>query len=287
MGGISVRRYSPKPWVYLESWLQGRRCRAEFAHVQAFVLFIGSPRSGHSLVGSLLNAHPNALIAHELDVLRFVDAGYSRNQIYWLLKAKDRQFNRRGCQWTGYDYQVPNQWQGRYENLQVIGDKRGGMSTHRLTLQPELLPRLEALVKVPVRLIHIVRHPLDNIATMLRHNGGTLEDAIANYFAKADTNYRLLRQRPADVLTASLDDVVAQPLRFLTALCEFLKLPTPGSYIADCASIVLPEVRRTRDSISWPAALRQQVIGRAKQYPFLAALVDDSSAAATLRPRAA
>ena len=50
--------------------IDGRWRRHELQSVEAFCIFIGYPRSGHSLLGSLLDAHPEMVIAHELDVLR-------------------------------------------------------------------------------------------------------------------------------------------------------------------------------------------------------------------------
>lgn len=38
----------------------------DFASVRTFVLFVGYPRSGHSLIGSIMDAHPNIIIAHEV-----------------------------------------------------------------------------------------------------------------------------------------------------------------------------------------------------------------------------
>jgi hypothetical protein len=39
-------------------------------------MFIGYLRSGHSLIASLLDAHPNAIATHELDALKFVGARF-------------------------------------------------------------------------------------------------------------------------------------------------------------------------------------------------------------------
>ena len=68
-----LRRY---PATYVSSRLDGFRLRHDFDDVRGFVIFVGQPRTGHSLVGALLDAHPNALIAHELDALKYVAAGY-------------------------------------------------------------------------------------------------------------------------------------------------------------------------------------------------------------------
>jgi len=45
---------------------------ADFSKLRNFVLFVGYPRSGHSLVGSLIDAHPHAIIAHEVKILAYV-----------------------------------------------------------------------------------------------------------------------------------------------------------------------------------------------------------------------
>ena len=65
-------------------------CGDDFATVRAYVMFVGQPRTGHSLVGALLDAHPNALVAHELDALKYVAAGYDRRRLYALLVEQER-----------------------------------------------------------------------------------------------------------------------------------------------------------------------------------------------------
>ncbi len=42
-----------------------------FRSVETYCMFIGNPKSGHSLVGFLLNAHNNAVISHELNALAY------------------------------------------------------------------------------------------------------------------------------------------------------------------------------------------------------------------------
>src|SRR5687767_7508658 len=71
----------PATWVRTRVAARGRD--DQLARVSSYVFFVGYPRSGHSLVGSLLDAHPDMAIAHEMDALRFV-RGYSRNQLFHL-----------------------------------------------------------------------------------------------------------------------------------------------------------------------------------------------------------
>ena len=49
-----------------------------YGRVNSFVQFLSFPRSGHSLIGSLLDAHPNAIVSHELDAMGLVHKGFSK-----------------------------------------------------------------------------------------------------------------------------------------------------------------------------------------------------------------
>lgn len=51
---------------------------------------------------------------------------------------------------------------------QVIGDKKGGPTTSMLGKARGLLDlqELQKTVAVPIRLIHVIRNPFDNIATI-------------------------------------------------------------------------------------------------------------------------
>ena len=100
--------------------------------VETFVLFIGYPRSSHSLVGALLDAHPEIIIPHEYDVLqkwdqfRSAKARENNLQKYFLfyelhkLSVKQATFGIRAKSPVfmegSYNYNVPGLWQGGYHN---------------------------------------------------------------------------------------------------------------------------------------------------------------------------
>ena len=96
-------------------------------------MFVGYPRSGHSLIGAILDAHPNIVLAHELDVLKYIYKTKSEASIFSKIIARSEWFVKNGCIQEGYTYKIPNQWQGKYDELKVIGDKKGGATTRRLT----------------------------------------------------------------------------------------------------------------------------------------------------------
>jgi hypothetical protein len=128
-----------RAWAYLASYYKGRENRRLFDGVETYCMFIGYPRSGHSLIASLLDAHPNATATHELDALKFVGARFGKHQIYELLLDNLRRFAPRGGEWNSYAYEIFQQWQGRFDELRFIDDKKGGYSTLRLAENPDLL----------------------------------------------------------------------------------------------------------------------------------------------------
>ncbi len=265
-----ARRAAIRAGAFLSTYLRARAAGPTFDDVRTVCLFLGYPRSGHSLVGSLIDAHPNAIIAHELNALDYVARGFSRTQLYLLLLDNSRRFARRGRRWSGYDYAVPGQWQGRYARLEVIGDKKGGGTTKSLRRSPELLDRLRSVVVVPVRFIHVIRNPYDNISTMARRSRRSLEKTIEAYFGLcrtvADVKTRL---DPGSVFDLRYEALITDPAARLRDLCGFLGLEVTAAYLDACAAIVFGAPRQTRFDLPWPAAALRTVADRIAQFPML------------------
>jgi hypothetical protein len=221
--------------------------------VKTLCLFIGYPRSGHSLVGSLLDAHPQMAIAHELDALYYLKRGFHPREILYLMLELSRFHGEIGRRWGEYIYDVPGQWQGRYARLQVIGDKKGGMTTMRIARQPALLKEVMTRFGKRKRFVHVLRNPFDNIAAMVQ-KGQPLNGAIAEYFDLARANRTIIKALgPNAVATLHHEDIVADPKGELGRLCRFLGVEPSPDYLDACASIVFPAPRQPRHKIAWPA----------------------------------
>jgi len=128
---------------YPISFYGGLKNRDLFDEVKTFCVFFGYSRSGHSQIGSLLDSHPNMLMAHEVDALKYFYFEFGRNQIFQLILENSSAFTKSGRQWNYYSYRVPNQWQGKFKDLQVIGDKKGEGTTLRFKKAPFLLQNLQ------------------------------------------------------------------------------------------------------------------------------------------------
>lgn len=250
------------------AWAQ-RRYRDAFDRVARFCLFVGYPRSGHSIVGAALNAHRDAVISHELNAPPLILGGCTRNELFARILARAYWFNMRGNE-SNYRYQIPHQWQGRFATLRVIGDKRGGAVTRCIAAHPDFLDRVRRLVGVPLRLVHVVRNPFDNIAAISRWHALSLEDSVEFYFSHCATTAILDTLCDAsEVITLHHEAVIADPRGALADLCRFLDLEIYPGYLDDCASIMLAAPTSPRRNVDWPAALRRDVEQRAREYPFL------------------
>jgi hypothetical protein len=257
-------------------WFLSRRAaarhRARFPEIERFVLFVGYPRSGHSLVGSLLNAHPDIVISHQLNVMRYLRQGFSRDQLYGLIFLADSRFAEKGRTGTKreYDYAVPGQWQGRYRTLRVIGDKRGRTTTDEINADPALLSRLHEMVGVPISIVHVVRNPYDNITTMTKRSRSKLARTVKRYFGLAD-GVTAIRSMVPDSAWHEMrhEDLMASPRPTLEALCRFLEVEPAPDYIDACAGVIYDNPHRSRFDIEWSDELVDDVARRIEAYPFL------------------
>lgn len=274
-----ARNNADLPRSFATSIAAAVRHRKAYEEIEKYCMFIGYPRSGHSLVGSLLDAHPDAVISHELDALRYFKAGFRRDQVFALILEKQRRDAETG-RWSGqYQYQVPNQWQGRYRRLRVLGDKKGGRSTRRMNQDPKLIDRVARMVKLPMRFVHVTRNPFDNISTMLgkKRERGTLDATIEEYFALCrgvvETHRRF---GPEGVIDLRHEDLLADTETFLRTLCGFVDLEAEDDYVKDCASILFASPKRTRDSVDWSDAQVQRVHDGITEFPFLSGYTFES-----------
>lgn len=259
---------------YLSSTWPARRSRELYSEVETYCMFVGTPRSGHSLVGAFVDAHPDAVVAHEQNALKYVQAGFDRERLFHLLIENSRASARDGRREGAYSYAVPGQWQGRHRRLRVIGDKKGGASSRRLARTPGLLGRLRSTVGVPIRIIHVVRNPFDNIATMALQSAarGTVDlSADADHFFERCEGVARLEDdlAPGELYRTTHEEFVADPKAGLEALLRWLGLDPEPDHVSACVATVRPSPHRSRHKVGWPPEVRRDVERRALGFPFL------------------
>ena len=265
---------------YLRS-LKGYAQKSSFGQISTFALFIGYPRSGHTLIGSLLDAHPNMVIAHEMDVLYHFQKGYTVPQIYYLMKENAKAFTESGRKWMGYNYHIPGQWQGKHDTIQLIGDKSGGRTTRRLQLPSnvQLLKQIEEKTGTTIVFIHVIRNPFDIITTMMKRSSSRrdsiptseqLDLKVRHFFKHVDSVEQLKEADKFRIIDVYHEDFVANPRKSLRSICKALAIATTDQYIESCAALVWNKARLSRNTTDlWSEKRIAAIENKIKGYDFL------------------
>ncbi len=262
--------------AYRWSLVAGLRQQEAFRSVTSYCMFLGHQRSGHSVIGALMDAHPQMVIAHELNALKYWAVGFRRSQVFALIVENSRRQAEAGRGESGYSYVVPHQWQGRYDTLRVIGDKDARRDVAQLGLYPQLLDIVRERVGLGIKFIHVVRNPFDNIATLATRE--RIDDTrhpkfaglVKRFFAECATTARLRASAGREsVLDVHHESFVVDPRTSLTQICHFLGLDAPSDYLDDCTSIVYSSPHRSRHDFAWTAETLAHIVEQAAAYEFL------------------
>ena len=271
------------------------------------MLFIGYARSGHSIIGSMMDAHPDMMIAHEYFIFqKWID----QKKLGINLLNKDKLFNElykesfsdqskglrtAGSKTKGYTLQIKNSWQGRFRNLQVIGDKSGGTTSLIFHKSPQVTTRhfheMTKTVGIPIKFLHVIRNPYDIIATEALYRDGPNHSVKSDYdethkmdnrdglwFAarylfdcvsgvqQIKHDWNLSKDNLLEIYT---EDFLVNPKPVIRSICTFLKLDCPEEYVQQCDDKTYKKISRTRDRVLWPSDLLKWIEHSMKKYEFL------------------
>lgn len=217
-----------------------------------------------------MDAHPDMIIAHQANALKAIRYGFRREHLFYFLQKNSQEFFRKGRSQSGYSYLVPDQWQGRYRELKVIGDKFGDHALLEIHRSPDVLKCLADRVRVPIKYVHVIRNPYDNIVTMHKRSRRDLDSTIEHYFRLADDMMRLRDQIDAgSLLDIYHEDFVRDPSGEIRRWCQFLSVDVYEQYVTSCVRILFKKPKKTRYDVQWTSEQTQLVHRRSQNYPFL------------------
>lgn len=242
--------------------------KVPFGSVHTCVMFLGVGRSGTTLVGALLDAHPNVVIANQQNTLKYLyPFAFSRDQMFTLLvrnAAAQAHLGRPGG--GGYSYAVPGQFQGRAEKIEVIGDKsKSAQSVEWLASRPDLLAKLQKTTQARIGLLHVIRNPYDTIARRSLRRRVPLDKISREYFALTRQLQGIFdrvesdRNLDARRISVHLEDLIRNPAAELAGLCGGLGVDPIPTYLEACAGIVREKPSLARNLTAWPSELIEEI----------------------------
>ena len=250
--------------------------------VKTFVFFVGHARSGHSIVGSLMDGHPHMVISHEFDLFTKLSDGSlvpNKSAIFNGLWRNTRRalsgFRAKSTDGKGYTLFVDGLYQGRYiDHIDVIGDKKGDVTTYLLLTKPNkwsnALNVLRSL-NVTLKVIHVIRNPYDNIATALMYlkykdtnfgdikkkkliyefDSGTIKSRINGHFSYHRAIERATKTYNLDLIQIHGKELILDPTGTLLKLCNYLGITCSNNYLEICSNKLYKNESRTRHMIKW------------------------------------
>ena len=189
--------HQPVELLSASSWKEKKYSQMMNA-IKRFVFFIGTARSGHSIVGTLMDAHPHVIIANEYYFYQKWEQFYNTSNQNWpnnlfnLLYSKSKRDvtgNRKNIN-KGYSLKVSNLWQGTVDHyLEVIGDNCAEnvnkLYNRDKNLFQNRLKILQNKLSIPIHVIHVIRNPFDQIATRSLYNYCNYSDTCTHNFKKS------------------------------------------------------------------------------------------------------
>ncbi|XP_065894822.1 uncharacterized protein [Dysidea avara] len=217
-------------------------------NAKTFVFFVGHGRSGSSIIGSMLDSHPHMIIAYQSHILQDIlknpevpTKSFIFNKIWktscYMTVTTGRKETYKDSK-KNYTLFFDGLYQGKYSNyIDVIGDKEAGKISGIFMKDPDqfqtMLSKLQAAVNIPIKVIHPIRNPFDNIATFLlyklnRHNDTAttktklgnqtvaidlkkIDDDIEDYFHRYQAAEEATKMFNLDTIKIHNKDLVMHP----------------------------------------------------------------------------
>jgi len=254
-------------------------------NVKTFVFFLGHARSGHSIVGSLMDSHPHMVISHEFGLFNLLSKkslAPNKSEIFNALWRNTKEslapngLRSNSTSGKGYTLYVDGLYQGRYvDHIDVIGDKKGESTVALLGTNPgkwlnvfKILKSLAGSLKV----IHVIRNPYDNIATLICYASGsdhknfgsfkksnkifnvsskTIVGQIERYFRYFQAIVDAKKKYDLIVVEIHNKNLVSDPRGTLLKICNDLGVTCSDNYLEICGNKIYKTESRTRHMIKW------------------------------------
>jgi hypothetical protein len=220
------------------------------------LLFIGSERTGSTLLGQLLNLHPACLVANESRlVAKVIDQRASLEEaVRDAAREALGQFEvglERWGRFQGTNAKMQPRWRPMAglsahpglakTTIRVVGDKKAGAVSQMAIERPG---EVESFVQSQprLRLLHLTRDPIATArSACLSHGHDSLDAALEHIVLRHAAAHRLRTAAPDRSMQVSYESLCECPTRTLTDVAAWLGLDVMPDWGTLAASLVSPD----------------------------------------------
>ena len=240
-----------------------------FCDFKSFCLIIGNSRSGSTILGSIVDAHPNAIVANETMASQVFWRGLSRSDILGEIIDNSSANYRSGRQSEEYQYQIGAAPDSK-SAVRVYGDKIWNPATLLLHGDYNLISSLENKLEANVILIASIRNPFDTIATMHKRSKAPIEDRIRWFFMHCDALAAIeAKMTKSDFLISYHEQLIDSPYEEISRISRALRLPVDPLHFKNVDRFLYKRPSNSRVSIEWTIAEVDEILQRMQGFPFL------------------
>ena len=275
--------------------------------VETFVFFIGWPRSGHTIIAVMMDAHPNIVMGRRFllfwdkhpvnrELLHSSNKADAKKSLFSEL-YHDSVYNAHPKRLSagaknGYDFAMKSSHQGNFTQLKVIGVKEGGWISTLYHNNPSQIrncyQRLVNTVQIPIKVLFVVRNPYDMIATNLIYEASNdcahklpnvskdnpyndphgLMKQAQKIFHFAAASQDMIKSCNLNVLEIHHADHVRDPKGTMKQICDFLKVEITEEYLQQCYDRAFKSLSKSRETVVWNQHVLRIVEEGIKTYQF-------------------
>jgi hypothetical protein len=239
-----------------------------FSSLKAFLLIIGNARSGSTLLGSIINSHPQAIIANETYASRILWENLSQEQIFNTISQNVLITEKDSYLPSGYR-SIPKVVSPLPCETLILGEKIWNPSTLLLHGKYNLIEQLTKTVNRPVLLIHAIRNPFDAIATMHVRSGAPIDDRIAWYFMHCESVKAIEKRKDQRLKHVYHEDLIANTASEIESICNFLDIPVITEHLSLIIQSLYKTPHQSRTSIMWDNKDIDRIYTKMREFDFL------------------
>ena len=240
-----------------------------FCDFKSFCLIIGNSRSGSTILGSIVDAHPNAIVANETMASQVFWRGLSKSDILGEIIENSSANFKSGRQSEEYQYQI-GAAPGSKSAVSVYGDKIWNPATLLLHGDYDLISGLERTLEAKVVLIASIRNPFDTIATMHKRSKAPIEDRIRWFFMHCDALAAIeAKMTKSSFLISYHEQLIDCPDEEISRISRALMLPLDHQHLKNVDRLLYRRPSNSRSSIEWTMAEVDEILERMQRFPFL------------------